>query len=115
MRLTVILVLLLAACARQSPSVGAEFDHWMEPDGTIHWRMTITPATWQQLGRGELLDGRHQHISRRAVGAVSDLINENLRRSRLCPGEWTMGEVRHFDDGYLTFSGSCDPPVAERT
>lgn len=115
MRLTICALLLLAGCTREPPAVRAEFDHWMEPDGTIHWQLTVTPAAWHQLGHGERLDAHHQRISRRAASAVSDLIDANLRSLHLCPGEWTLGDVRHFENDFLTFAGYCDTPVGSRT
>ena len=115
MRLTIIALLLLTGCSQKPAAVRAEFDHWMEPDGTIHWQLTVTPAAWQKLGQGERLDARHQKISERAVSAVSALIDANLRHLHLCPGQWTMGDVRHFDNDYLTFAGFCDSSVGART
>jgi hypothetical protein len=115
MRLTIMALLLLAGCSKEPAPVRADFDHWMEPDGTIHWMLTVTPAAWQKLGKGERLDARHQKISESALSAVSELIDANLRYLHLCPGQWTMGDVRHFDNDYLTFAGSCDTPVGSRT
>ena len=63
MRPTVILLLLLSACARTPATVHAEFDHWVETDGTTHWQLTLTPDAWRQVGRGEPLDARHQNMS----------------------------------------------------
>jgi hypothetical protein len=107
--------LLLAGCPRHSVTVHAEFNHWLEADGTTHWQLILTPDAWRQLGHGERLDAHHQNISPRAVKTVSALIDANLEHMHLCPREWTMADVRHFDNGYLTFAGSCDTPPGERT
>ncbi len=105
---------LLSACAPASP-VHAQFDHWIEDAGTARWRLTVPPATWRRLGHGERLDAGHQDLSERTIETVSELIDAGLTRVRLCPGEWTMGEVRRSESGYLTFAGSCDLPVGTRT
>jgi len=115
MRPTVILLLLLSACARAPVTTHAEFDHWVEADGTTHWQLTLTPDAWRQVGRGEPLDAHHQNMSPDTLKTLSKLIDASLAHVHLCPGEWTMGDVRHFDDGYLIFAGSCDMPVGART
>jgi len=107
--------LLAAACAPKHVTVHASFDHWTEADGSTHWLLTLPPETWKQLGHGEPLDATHQNISERSVRNVTELIDKNLEHMHLCPGAWTMGDVRHFEDGYLTFAGSCDPPAGART
>ena len=103
-----------AGCAR-IPRVPAEFDHWTADDGTTRWQLTLPPETWRQLGRGERLDATHQNISRRSLQTVSELIDASLATTHLCPGKWTMGDLRRSEDGYLTFAGSCDAPVGTRT
>jgi hypothetical protein len=115
MRPTLIPLLLLAACTRSPATAHAEFDHWIEADGTTYWQLTLTPAAWQQVGRGEPLDEHHQHMSPHTLETLSKLIDASLERMHLCPGEWTMGDVRHFEDGYLIFIGSCDTPAGART
>jgi hypothetical protein len=115
MRPTWLWLALLAACSQKHVTVHAEFDHWIEPDGTTHWLLTLPPEAWKQLGHGERLDATHQNISERTVKTVSELIDANLDHMHLCPGEWTMGDIRRFDNGYLTFAGSCDMPAGART
>ena len=115
MRPTVILLLLLSACTRAPVTTHAEFDHWVEADGTTHWQLTLTPDAWQQVGRGAPLDAHHQHMSQDTLKTLSKLIDASLEHVHLCPGQWTMGDVRHFEDGYLIFAGFCDAPVGART
>jgi hypothetical protein len=107
---------LFSACGGPTISqVPAEFDHWVGDDGTTRWRLTLPPETWLKLGRGEPLDATHQNISRRSMQTVSELIDASLARTHLCPGEWTMGDLRRSEDGYLTFQGACDVAVGTRT
>ncbi len=115
MRPTLILLLLLSACTRAPVTTHAEFDHWVEADGVTHWQLTLTPAAWQQVGQGEPLDAHHQHMSQDTLKTLSKLIDASLEHVHLCPGEWTMGDVRHLEDGYLIFAGFCDAPSGART
>ncbi len=113
--LIALMAALYTACSQKTVTVHAAFDHWTEPDGTTHWLLTLPRETWQRLGHGEQLDATHQDISERSVRTVSELIDKNREHMHLCPGEWTMGDVRHFENGYLTFQGACDLPAGART
>lgn len=106
---------LCAGCVRTPAPVHADFDHWTADDGTTRWRLTLPPETWHRFGHGEPLDAANQNLSARTVASVPELIDASLAHMHLCPGAWTMANVRHFEDGYLSFKGACDAPAGTRT